>query len=349
MLLIFGLVRTSLGRNCHVKLDFSSKKWRCAADTDWRGGWPAALNFSTDGTFEVRDNGVIWLWDQKPGQQKRNTAIIRDAPTAESDTLHMRGTARFYDTPQPEFKDIEFPWAVNIEQPASYQPVRMVIVDRGAPKDAGFLEWLWNLDTALLGAQLDPRSDWVSSVSEMSTRVYFTCADDRKLTELFIFGHGVPGFQSIGAGPGGVDASGLHSIALDPGTGHLHATTAMYLRGMRQYLAPDAVVTLGGCHVAGITDIVEGEKSIEEIRQESKRLGVPMAHVDRGGRHVRGTRLLMEVSEALGGVWVLGSDENQRYLLPGLQGRVYWCKPNLCSVSARPYVDFHRSWERSTR
>jgi hypothetical protein len=117
MILILGTVNTSLGRNCHVKLDFSAKTWRCAADTDWRGGWPAALNFSTDGTFEIRDNGVIWFWDQKPGQQRRNTIIVRDAPTGELDAAHPRGTARFYDPPTAESKDVVFPWTIQIDQP----------------------------------------------------------------------------------------------------------------------------------------------------------------------------------------------------------------------------------------
>src|SRR5215475_16905 len=29
MLLVLGLVRTRLGHNCHIKLDFATKKWRC--------------------------------------------------------------------------------------------------------------------------------------------------------------------------------------------------------------------------------------------------------------------------------------------------------------------------------
>ena len=329
MLLVLGLVRTRLGRNCHVKLDFATKKWRCGPDTDFRGGWPAGLRLSTDGTFELKDNGVIWLWDGAD-QQRRNTLILRDAPTSETDKAHDSGTARFFDPPSADLKDVVFPWIVAVEPPADAAPqFRMVIVDRGAPADAGFGKWLKSLDTALLGAQLSMSSDWVSGVSEMSSRLYVRTRKD-KLTELFIFGHATPGFQSLGAGNGGVDASGLHSVALDPQTGHLHATTAMYLRGMRSYFHPSAVVTLGGCQVAGMTDIVEGEKSTEEILAEARRLGVPVSRIDRAGKKIPGTRLLQEVSEALGGIWVQGADANQRYLIPGMAGHVYRCNPQQC-------------------
>jgi|SRR5579871_1210562 len=222
--------------------------------------------------------------------------------------------------------------AIKLSDPRSAptgKSMRMVIVDSGSPVQAGFLEWLKGFDGALLAAQMDTRSEWVSSVSEMAARIYLRTGT-RKLTELFIYGHGAPGFQSIGAGMGGVDASGMHSIALDPDTGHLNAKTAMYLRGMRSYLLPWAVVTLGGCQVAGMTDIVVGQRSAQEILQEAKRLGIPPSRVDPGGEKVPGTRLLQEVSEALGGVWVQAGDANQKYLIPGMAGKVYRCNSNSC-------------------
>ena len=76
-----------------------------------------------------------------------------------------------------------------------------------------------------------------------------------------------------------------------------------------------------------MTTILEGQKSAAEMLKEAKRLKVPASRIDPGGTPVPGTRLLQEVSEALGGVWVQASDTKQRYFIPGMNGTVYRCNP----------------------
>jgi len=118
-------VDTSLSRNCSVTLDFTTHRWTV---DNWRG-WPAALNFAPNGTFEVRDNGVIWIWEQKAGETKRNTLILRDAPTSGSDTAHISGTTVIFDPPKREYKGVEFRWRLAEAAPTPKETAKAMVED----------------------------------------------------------------------------------------------------------------------------------------------------------------------------------------------------------------------------
>lgn len=186
-------------------------------------------------------------------------------------------------------------------------------------------------DMTNFGPKFFTFSEWVTSVPQLCTRLGWRRAG-KPISALYIQGHGVPGFQSVGQGVDGVDASGTLSIGLDPGTRHLHEKTAALLRGLRGAFAPGAIVTLGGCQVAAMTSITV-DVPLEQVRADAKAAGVPLAkwNVDERYPKVPGTRLLKDVSEALGGVAVQAGTENQRYLVPGMSGTVWRCTPAGCS------------------
>jgi hypothetical protein len=172
-------------------------------------------------------------------------------------------------------------------------------------------------------------SEWVTSIPQLCTRLSWR-RGGKLISQLYIQGHGVPGFQSVGQGVDGVDSSGLLSIGLDPNTRELHEKTAMYLRGIRGFFAPGAVVTLGGCQVAAMTDIPV-EVTLEQRQQDARAAGVPVTKWgDDRYLRVPGTRLLKGVSTALGGVEVQAGTDNQRYLVPGMSGTVWRCTPESC-------------------
>jgi hypothetical protein len=97
-----------------MTLNFLEKTWSIRPSPDyatplaWSGGLDA--QFSRSGKFEVKDNGVLWIWDDWSGS-RRNILIIRDAPTIEDDSSKTSGTVRIYDPPDRSYKDLEFPWA----------------------------------------------------------------------------------------------------------------------------------------------------------------------------------------------------------------------------------------------
>lgn len=105
-------------RNCILSLNFVEKTWsaRGVLEPGIPGAWPEDLNsqFSKYGDFEVKDNGVIWIWDTRSRirgmPQRLNTLILRDAPTGESDTVNISGTVRVFDPPNAGYKDLVFPW-----------------------------------------------------------------------------------------------------------------------------------------------------------------------------------------------------------------------------------------------
>jgi hypothetical protein len=104
------LVGNKLGSASHLamNLDYMLNQWKI---TEGRVSW-LGWGFSAEGTFEVRSNGVIWIWEQKPGKEKRNTLIMRDAPMSEADVGHISGIMRIYDPPNATQKDIEFLWRI---------------------------------------------------------------------------------------------------------------------------------------------------------------------------------------------------------------------------------------------
>lgn len=185
------------------------------------------------------------------------------------------------------------------------------------------------LDMANFSPKFFSFSEWVTSVPQLCTRIGWR-RGDKLISHLYIQGHGVPGFQSVGQGVDGVDGSGLVSIGLDSNTGEIHDVTARYLRGLRGYFAADAIVTLGGCQVAAMTTIPV-QVSLAQKRADAQAAGVPLAKwTDDHYGKVPGTRLLKGVSEALGGVAVQAATDNQRYLIPGMSGTVWRCSPDAC-------------------
>lgn len=84
-------------------------------------GW-SGIHFSggTEGTFDVKDNNVLWLWDKDPASGKqRNTFIMHKGPRHEGDVtdpgspgkpVDRQGTARIYDPKDPAFKDAHVRW-----------------------------------------------------------------------------------------------------------------------------------------------------------------------------------------------------------------------------------------------
>jgi hypothetical protein len=75
-------------------------------------GW-SRVSFSnpSQGTFEIKDNGVIWLWDQEPGKSTpRNTVIILQAPQDDGDYKKTEGQARIYDPKDSALKNATIRW-----------------------------------------------------------------------------------------------------------------------------------------------------------------------------------------------------------------------------------------------
>ncbi len=105
-----------------MKLDFGQKQWSIMDGQ--QPAW-AGVGFSTKGAFEVRTSGVIWLWDQPPGQTKHNTVILWDAPTGSGDAAHAAGSARIFDPKDPAFKDGKINWTAD----TTPSPIRQKAVD----------------------------------------------------------------------------------------------------------------------------------------------------------------------------------------------------------------------------
>jgi hypothetical protein len=124
----------------------------------------------------------------------------------------------------------------------------------------------------------------------------------KKIDEMFIIGHGAPGWQGVGAGKGETaDPNGEKSLEVDDATGKLKGAAETQLNRLKGHFAPGAVVTLGGCEVAKGTE---------------------------------GQKLLRAVSKALGGVPVQGGDVAQHSISPGSEGNVIRCNDATCWVQS---------------
>lgn len=124
--------QTRFSNDCVMSLDFTGMTWSVARTSrdPWvdptSQGWPTQLasGYKQSGTFEVKDNGVIWIWDKwataSGGMipESHNTLIIRDAPTSESDTAHTSGTVRIFDARNTAFKDVVVPWTRRTVRPS---------------------------------------------------------------------------------------------------------------------------------------------------------------------------------------------------------------------------------------
>ncbi len=84
-----------------LELDWATNQWSIPQGQQraWSG-----VGLSK-GSFERKQWGVIWLWDQPPGKPKRNPVIIWDAPASETDLKRFSGqaplqTARSFSLPR---------------------------------------------------------------------------------------------------------------------------------------------------------------------------------------------------------------------------------------------------------
>ena len=144
----------------------------------------------------------------------------------------------------------------------------------------------------------------VVSVQDMVDKVIARVGSN-KIRSLFIGGHGAPGYQSIGAGPGW-DTSGERSLQIDSTTGRLTgSTTEHHLLRLSSKFASKGVVTLGGC---------------------------------RTGNGTAGQTLLLELSRVFG-VPVEAGTANQRPFVPGMEGSV-----SRCSSTTGSCVSYPSTW-----
>jgi hypothetical protein len=151
----------------------------------------------------------------------------------------------------------------------------------------------------------------VVSVADMAKKVLeLVTRSGRKIENLFIGGHGHPGFQGLGCGSGG-DSTGAKSLQVDSGTGALLGTAGVELGRIRPYFNNTAIVTLGGCQVAAGSE---------------------------------GQALLKAVSTALGGIRVQAGTADQRPFLPGMEGSVVRCTPDNCQTLSGGWWGTPGSW-----
>lgn len=119
------------------------------------------------------------------------------------------------------------------------------------------------------------------------------------VSNLYINGHGAPGYQSIGAGTQ-YDDSGERSIQIDKEMGNLYwqpclkgVSACIGLIGLQGIWADDGMVTFLGCRVAEGSD----------------------------GKNV------IAAAATTMGVWVRSCDANQYSWLPGYEGQVWYSDP----------------------
>lgn len=137
----------------------------------------------------------------------------------------------------------------------------------------------------------------VSSVQDMVQKVIRRVGSD-VLANLYIAGHGMPCYQSVGFDPERTDTSGLQAIFYDEALHRLCGPAERYLVLLRPLFRRTSIVTLGGCNVA------EGT----------------------GGRE-----FLMYLAKMWGGITVQGSTAIQD-ATPGMEGDVIRCTPSRCQT-----------------
>lgn len=146
----------------------------------------------------------------------------------------------------------------------------------------------------------------VNSVQDMVHKVIRRVGRD-VLANLYIAGHGFPGYQSVGfsdpQNPDRSDLSGAYSIYFDEGVRQLYGDADRHLVLLRPLFRRSSIVTLGACNVAA-----------ESI----------------------GRQLLSHLSRLWGGISVQGSTEMQD-ALPGMEGDVIRCGPSRCQTFSSTY------------
>lgn len=101
--------KSSLGK-AGVMLDWKANQW--VVNDDKSGAWKK-LAASRSGKFEVKDWGVMWMWDKD-----RNFAILHKPPMSANDSGTMNGTARLYDPVDGTLKDSWIDWNVELTNAA---------------------------------------------------------------------------------------------------------------------------------------------------------------------------------------------------------------------------------------
>lgn len=99
------------GRNigsASLMIDLKNKGWSFFKGD--KGIWQR-ITFSTKGKLELKDWGVVWLFDE----MGVNRIIIRDAPTNNLETFKPSGAARLYKTLDSSLEDMVFEWKVDVQ------------------------------------------------------------------------------------------------------------------------------------------------------------------------------------------------------------------------------------------
>ncbi|NJD06014.1 MAG: hypothetical protein FIA97_05895 [Methylococcaceae bacterium] len=135
----------------------------------------------------------------------------------------------------------------------------------------------------------------VTSVDDMVTKVLARIGSS-SIQNLFISGHGAPGYQGVGGGTAW-DYSGNKSLQVDPVTGKLKGTSEQLLRKLSPKFTKEAIATLGGCKT---------------------------------GNGPQGEALLKAVADCFG-IPVQAGTDNQRPFVPGMEGDVIRCDSTKCS------------------
>ena len=136
----------------------------------------------------------------------------------------------------------------------------------------------------------------VWSVMDMITKATGLAAQaDAKIQNLYINGHGAPGFQAVGSGRGS-DTIGDRSLQIDQANYPQLLGVAAWagLGTLTDYMADDAMVTLSGCQVAAGPN---------------------------------GKALLRAIAAVIG-TWVQACDAKQYAWIPGWEGNLYKCSPD---------------------
>lgn len=108
--------RNQIVGNTALSLDWKAHMW--AVNDDKGGAWKRVASVRS-GKFEVKEWGVMWLWDKA-----RNIAIVHDSPKSGLDTNSLSGTARLYDPIDGGLKDAIAKWTLD---PGSAGKVSMVL------------------------------------------------------------------------------------------------------------------------------------------------------------------------------------------------------------------------------
>ena len=65
-----------------LQLDFAQQLW--LVEEDSQHAWRKA-GFARSGPFEVKDDDVVWIWEQEIGNARRNTLVLTDFPMTRLD------------------------------------------------------------------------------------------------------------------------------------------------------------------------------------------------------------------------------------------------------------------------